>query len=331
MKFVVLSDHETLQPLRDGWERSMEGVLVLVGVEIRTNGGYLLGLGLPAGFRREGRDPGHVVQAIRRAGGLAFLVHPCHPFLGWRELPPGLTGLEVLNLHSLSRQAASLASLPRFGALVAAGRATDALMMLTVRPSGELAMWDSLLAEGMTAGLASADAHGHVRLSRGRYAQLPSYAQSFRLVQTHLVTDRPLRGDLSSDRELVLDALRRGRCRLVYGCHGDPAGFEFFHAGAGLATEGEEARWLPGSRICVISPRARCLHRLYRDGRLVAAGEGRVLVYPCPGPGAYRLETDIYAGGAGAWRWGVRPWLFTNPIYLRPPALADQPQAVRSP
>src|SRR5262249_57156014 len=100
---VLVSDHETVQPLADGWEGCHQGVLVLVGTELRTDAGHLLALGLPASFQPPGRALQPALAAIRRAGGLAFAVFPGHPFLGWDAgrlggnpaLPSGLTGLEV--------------------------------------------------------------------------------------------------------------------------------------------------------------------------------------------------------------------------------------------
>lgn len=317
LQFVVLSDHETLQPLRDGWQRYWDDLLVLVGAEIRTDAGYLLALGLPDDFRSPGTASDALLDAVERAGGLAFAVHPAHPYLDWKNWThPALAGLEVLNLHSLSRHAASLTSLARFGALIRCGRGDAALRLLSLRPTRELGMWDSLLASGRSVGLASSDAHGHVKVG-GRRVHVPGYADSFRMVQTHLVLRSPLSGDASQDRVTVLEALRRGACRLAFPLSGDPSDLQFYYSdGRRWLTEGDEALWSPMGRIYVRTSQPSALFRLYRDGKMVARAEGQAFVFRCEGPGVYRLEADRVRLRLPGFR-SVRPWLFTNPIYLR--------------
>lgn len=321
LRFLVLSDHDTLQPLRDGWQGYHEGLLLLVGAELRTDSGYVLALGLPPDFTAPGAQAGAVLDAIQAGGGLAFAVHPAHPYLGWSEWGhPALAGLEVLNLHSLSRHAASLTALARFGALLAAGKRPAALGLLAIRPTRELALWNAMLAERRAVGLAAADAHGYLRVGRRR-VPVPTYRDSFDTVQTHLVLRRPLTGDPEADRRTVLAALAEGRCRMVYPLAGDATGLRFYHTdeapgAARAATEGETAPWSRASVIRVESPRPDSLHRLYHDGRLVGRAEGRATCFPCPGPGTYRLESDVYGRRLGPLRYPLRPWVFTNPIYL---------------
>jgi hypothetical protein len=315
-RVLILADHDTLQPLRDGWEGYHDGVLVLVGTEIRTDAGYLLALGLPGDFRPHGTAR-EVVGQVNRAGGLAFAALSAHPTVPWEDWSiPGLAGLEVANLHSLSRQAASLPALPAFGALLALRRSA-AYAMLTPRPRRELDLWDRLAGEKRMVGLASADAHGHVRVGR-RPLCIPSYEDSFRLVQTHALPTEPLSGNPDRDRKLVLDSLREGRCRLVLREPEAAEGFRFgYRSAAGDAIEGEEAAWHADGRIEAASPSARTRFRLFCDGQLIGAAEGEAVTFRCPYPGAYRLEADRYAARSGGLLLGIRPWVYTNPVYLR--------------
>lgn len=312
---LILADHDTLQPLADGWEGHIEGVLVLVGCELRTDAGYVLALGLPADFHPTQRAC-ELLPAIQAHGGLAYTALPAHPCVGWSQLPAGVTGLEVMNLHSLGSQSASLAALPQFCWLLATGRRMDAFGMLARRPRHELEQWDALLARGRAVGLASADAHGQVKVA-GRPVEVPRYEESFRLVQTHLVLRSPLSGRLEADRRLVLDALGRGWCRLVYAHLGDADSFDFCYAsGETLLTEGEEGRWTRTGRFIARAQDSRTLYRLFHDGALVEEAEGALVELAAPRPGVYRLEVSRYGGRVGRLRTRVRPWIFTNPIYL---------------
>lgn len=317
-RFAILADHDTLQPMSDGWSGYWGSTLLIVGVEIRSDRGYLLALGLPPDFQVPDRSSDAMLDAIQRAGGLAFAIHPTHPYLGWDNWDhAGLTGLEVMNLHGLSRQAASIPALLSFGMHYMRRKRQSAMDLLAIRPDGELSRWDQLLAHRRIAGLASADAHGHIRFGRG-YLEAPTYEESFRLVQTQLVLREPLSGGQAEDQEIVLRALRDGRCRLAYAHRGDASRFSFYYYGGGTyATEGEEVIQDPGGMICVDCPVDRATHRLFRNGVPAGAGEGRRVAFKITAPGAYRLETDLYDFSRGRLRFGVRPWLFSNPIYVR--------------
>jgi hypothetical protein len=76
------------------------------------------------------------------------------------------------------------------------------------------------------------------------------------------------------------------------------------------------------------APSPRVLLRLLRDGRVVAAVAGGAplrFTAPAAAPGAYRVEAFRYRRRVGPFFLGARPWLFSNPIHLRPPG--DGPSA----
>ena len=319
-QLLVMADHDTLQPLWDGWEGYHEALLVLIGTEVRTDRGYLLALGLPPHFPLE-RYGQISLDDVATAGGFAFAALPAHPGSLWNDCThPALVGLEVLNLHSLSRHAASLGDLPRFLWKLWRGRPLEALSMFALHPEPELALWDTLLAQGRAAGLAAADAHGQIKIGRHRL-EIPAYTECFQTVQTHLVLREPLLGHVGADREEVYRALREGRSRLVYPLIGEAEEFRFYYsenrATAGSSTEGEEGYWRPGGGLVVESPYTNTLLRLFRGGQCVGEAEGCRAVFAAEEPGAYRLEAYRYAQKVRQFRFGVQPWLFTNPIYLR--------------
>jgi len=107
-----------------------------------------------------------------------------------------------------------------------------------------------VLAGGRSGGLASSDAHGHVKVGR-RSVRVPDYPDSFRMVQTHLVLKEPLSGEDSTDRDTILDALRRGACRPWprVPLH-LPTGRGRRRAGGARAVGGERAGRAHGERVC---------------------------------------------------------------------------------
>lgn len=105
-RFVVITDHNNLDA--KPFEGYRDGVLVLVGTELSTTVGHILGIGISEpGYRfsGDGRDG---LEDIRDLGGFAVAAHPENPredfrFTGWNL--PGPWGLELVNGDSEWRRA----------------------------------------------------------------------------------------------------------------------------------------------------------------------------------------------------------------------------------
>src|SRR5580765_4621314 len=98
LKFVVFADHGDATRAPDP-PAYRSGVLCLDGVEISTNQGHYVAVGLPAApypLAGEARD---VVEDVRRLGGLGIAAHPDspNPKLAWREWMAPFDGIELLN------------------------------------------------------------------------------------------------------------------------------------------------------------------------------------------------------------------------------------------
>ena len=297
LSFLVITDHDTAaaRPL-SGYR---DGVLVLVGAELSTHQGHLLGLGMrPLSFP-PGVDARNALDDVHHLGGAAFVAHPTSPrdHLGWSgwELE-GPWGLEVLNLDSLWRQASWAAVL---GGLVAYPfDPVYALASGLDRPRAAIERWDALLRRRDVAGLAGVDAHG-----------FPSYETLFRVLRNYVLLDSPLSGDAARDAAAVREALARGRSYMALEALG-PAGGFFFHAVRGNETwqmgdtvaPAPDLRLRAGGRL----PRGARVE-LYRNGERIAAGPGAIEV-PAARPGAYRVEVRVAGWDA--------PWILSNPIHV---------------
>ncbi|MCY3846760.1 MAG: PHP domain-containing protein, partial [Acidobacteria bacterium] len=85
LDFVVLTDHgDGTRPPAPPAYRS--GVLCLDGVEISTDGGHYMALGLPQAPYPLGGDAAGVVEDVARLGGFGIVAHPASPKpeLAWR-------------------------------------------------------------------------------------------------------------------------------------------------------------------------------------------------------------------------------------------------------
>ena len=297
LSFLVITDHNTdaARPL-SGYR---DGVLVMVGAEISTHQGHLLGLGMRPLTFPLGVDARNALDDVHHLGGAAFAAHPTSPRddLGWSGWAlEGSWGLEVLNLDSLWRQASWTALL---GALAAYPfNAVRALAGALDRPQAAIERWDALLRRRDAAGVAGVDAHG-----------FPSYGSVFRVLRNYVLLGAPLSGEAARDAPAVRGALARGRSYMALEAVA-PAGGFFFHAVRGEETwqmgdtvaPAPDLRLRAGGRL----PRGARVE-LYRNGKRISVGQGAIEV-PAARPGAYRVEVRLPG-------WDV-PWILSNPIYV---------------
>ena len=309
LAFLGLSDHNNLdaKPL----EGYRDGVLVLVGSELSTPSGHLLGLGLdrdPAWrFSGDGLDS---LEDVRDLGGLPFAAHPfsARADLRWNGWDlPGPWGIELLNGDSDARRAG-----PRVLLSVGLYRLNPGYALLQGLPSPDQALrrWDEMLGARDVVGLAGSDAHSRLALTKRWAIRFPSYEALFAQARNHLLLDRPLGADAAADRASVLGAFRAGRFYIGLDALAPAAGFRFtVEASDGQRfTMGDHVLPRPGLRAVAggrVPEGTRVV--LLRDGREVGEGT-ESLDLGLPGPGVYRVEARVPG-------WPV-PWVITNPVYV---------------
>jgi hypothetical protein len=209
LRFVFITDHNNLDA--KPFEGYHDGLLVIVGTEVSTTAGHVLGLGIPDPVYRFSGDALDALDDVRDLGGFAFAAHPLSPrpdlrFTGW-DLP-GPWGLELLNGDSEWRQAGARL----LGAVVLyALNHEQALLQMLGSPEATLARWDALLARRDAVGIVAADAHSRVPITRKRSLRWPSYEAVFALAQNYVLLERPLSGEAAADTRAVLQAIRGGR------------------------------------------------------------------------------------------------------------------------
>jgi len=303
--FVAITDHNNLDA--KPFEGYREGVLVLVGTELSTTAGHELGLGVGDPVFRFDGDARDGLEDIRDLGGFSFAAHPLSPrddlrWTGW-DLP-GPWGLELLNGDSEWRRAGARNALT--AALYGLNHGYALLGGLN-SPDELLARWDQVLARRDAVGIAGADAHSRLPITRNWAVPFPSYESLFSLARNHLLLDAPLTGDAARDVPAVLGALRRGRSYLGLDALAPAGAFSF-------TVEGPSGRWSMGDSVTA-GPGlvARVGGRVPRGTRILLRCDGRPLreaterlEEPLPGPGVYRVEAHVPG-------WPV-PWILTNPI-----------------
>ncbi len=313
---VLLTDHDSMEAARQGWEGWHDELLLLVGHEITTRGGHLLAFGLERELDHRGRSEAEICDEVAARGGLAFAAHPFsrggvvpsiirpHP---WRALNQ-CDGVGV-ELWSLVTDAAERWRTP----LEPVRFLRDPLATLDGPPPESLAGWDRLCLRRRVPAVGGLDAHQTgLRLGRRVLSPMP-HIRYFALLRTHVLLPDPPARDLATDRDAVYAALRAGRCYLAVDALAPGHGFEFFATSpdgtvADMGSEVPAGRWM----LSVSLPRPGHV-RLIRNGAPISEREAAAAYeWAVDEPGVYRVEARLSHRGRR------RLWLVSNPIYARP-------------
>ncbi|MFH0965099.1 MAG: CehA/McbA family metallohydrolase [Planctomycetota bacterium] len=310
LDFIVLSDHNRLDAKRDGWEGWHDGVLVIVGAEISPRrAGHVVALGVEDVKGYEHLSEGEYLRAVARQGGVSFIAHPEGKrkvqfnvnLERWRHWDTNLfAGMEIWSfMHDWIKDLHVL-KLRRFH--------RDPLGQIAGPDPWVLAAWDALASRRPVSGVAGLDVHARRLLLRA-WTFFP-YEFMFRTTLTYVrapaFTGRP-----DDDIPTVIRALVRGSAFVAYEILGDASAFDFHARSAdSLIPMGTATTIAPQAlELRVLAP-APSEIRLLCAGRPVTQTQGTDLVHRPTAPGPYRVE--IYRD--------ERPWIFSNPIYLREPA-----------
>jgi hypothetical protein len=309
LDFVVLSDHDNLGALREGWQGVHDGVALVVAAEVTPwRRGHLLALRVRHCEGYAVRPGPWAMDAVGAQGGYVIVAHPMGkrkrslgihhtPWHDWRH--PAVRGMEIWSYMHDWVDGIEWWRLPA---------AYEFWKHPERRVRGPdpnlLRLWDWFGRERRLSGLAGLDCHAwRVPLTRH---EVFSYRQMFGLLRNHLFVRS---GDWRNDPITALtEAMAEGRGFVAHDILADSAGTRCDAQWAdGRAIQmGEEAPFAKGMRMTLALPRAA-------EVRWIANGECRLkeltdrLSAVPAGPGVYRFEARL----EGA------PWIFTNPFYLR--------------
>jgi predicted metal-dependent phosphoesterase TrpH len=316
LDFVIITDHNVYESGHEGW---VGETLVLVGEEVHdpereVQSSHTLCFNISQDLFDQAADPQALIDTVAARGGFTFLAHPferevadfvSEPNLSWRDWQvEGYAGLELWNYMSEFKavlknkaQAILYAHVP---ALAISGPYPETLRM-----------WDTLLESRPVSVLGGSDAHGTVYHMGPITREVQPYDYLFRCVNTHLLSDEPLTGELEHDRALVYGALRAGHSFVGYEQPSPVAGFTFWaQSGGAEAIMGQTLALKDRVELRVTAPVSGRL-RLLRDGEPVAQAYGDRLTLVTHERGVYRLEA--YRRFAAK----ERGWIFSNPIYVQ--------------
>lgn len=349
LDFVFLADHRDAGSPAAEWERTAaweEGVLLVRGQEIRVEGvGKVLVDRLDTAVVSWAGGMESFLARAERDSAFTVVAHPRgRPGDAWRPSgAPGMAAWEAFDFADVARRRlASPSVVYHLVALVGGeltGRAEHNWLRLYrdgFRSPG-VAAFDSLWAGGRQGRAAAPgrpgptaldhpgptavgglDMHPKARLPGGRL--FPDYASSLRTMINHVALDAPPGPDPVAAARSLGAAIRRGDVFVSFGDTEGARGFRVGMAAPAHVPPGGATRMTADLRLEAgfATDPGRVAYRVVRDGREVGWWRGPGLSRAVDGPGAYRVELYRYSARVGRLVWNLRPWIFVNPVLVRP-------------
>jgi hypothetical protein len=317
---VIVTDHNVLvQGPEKYYQNEHSRILLIVGEEIhdqtrQPQKNHLLVLGIRRELAQLASDTQGLIDIVNREGGLTFLAHPTDPAspavgepdLSWVDWEVyGYTGFEIWNAMSEFKSLIKSKIHAAFYAFYPNRIARNPFKETLIKWDEQLSIGKRIVAIG------GSDAHA-LPASLGPIKRtLFPFRFHFRAINSHVLIQKSLTGDLDTDRRMILDAIKNGRVFIGYDLPAPTDGFRFTAHGINrTAIMGETISAQRGVTLQICLPFAsECI--LLRNGNAVKTWFKRKnCTYITSEPGVYRVEVYINYLSMR------RGWIFSNPIYV---------------
>lgn len=311
IRFLLITDHNTLRGKREGFEGWYGRVLVGIGNEIndKDDRNHYLAFDVDEEFG-PAYSAEEYVRRVHELGGLGFIAHPDESRQHIRAYPPYpwtlwnsqyFDGIEIWN--QMSEWMEGLTHFNKFWRILHPRRSI-------VSPKAQtLQRWDALNQKRKVVGIGGVDAHGFVHRLAGPLAiRVFRYKVSFKTIRTHILTQKVIAPGVAAREALghVYQALRSGRCFFAHRYLGDASDFRFYARNEhGLALMGDTLPFTPDTDLVVHIPK-KAQVRLIFNGKEYARETGKDVVFHAQHSGVYRVEVTVKK----------RPWIFSNHVRL---------------
>ena len=283
--FLISSDHNTLKPKYDGLEGYYGKLLYFAAEEINTEFGHLLAIGINNEIKK-GNYTG-VLSEIKKQNGVSIICHPHNWWTPWKNFNvKGYDGIEIINLDSQWR-----GMNPLYILLVLLTYRINpfyAMHFLSHKPKKTIKFWDSVQKhKGLKTGIAAADAHSNVKITKNFNIRMPKYEELFTVARTHVLLDKKLSGTPEKDKKLIAGAIKSGKCYFSYDMFGAPCGFYFeifyddrlYISGDTLNIDKKDKNAIIYSGIKINPKRNTFIINLFHNGKRIYSSKNKDLIY----------------------------------------------------
>jgi len=315
--FLMLTDHGHLMAKDKGLEGWHGDTLLIVGQEISPRFNHYLAFQIERAVDMPENitewEPQRYIDEVAGKGGFGIIAHPDHegaprfhvkhyPWNDWSVR--NFDGMGIWDFmtdwqNSLSWHGKALASY-LFPFLFLHGPRMETLRR-----------WDELNRTRQIVGVAECDNHSTRKRFLGFDLEIFPFRKAFRYLRTHLLLEHPFAQQGEQDIAAVYSALRRGRAYVSHDCLEPATGFNY------TVTDGGQV-YLMGDAFNIRRAVEMNVHlpftgqiRVVADGQTVHEVRSQTLSLEIKRAGVYRVEASLKTWGR------CRPWIFSNPIYIR--------------
>lgn len=312
LDFIMLTDHNTLRALQEGYEKWYGNTLLLVGCEIndKENRNHYLAFGIDEAFST--RTPAKkYVAKVKELGGIGFLAHPHekrkhkeHPAYPWVEWDTeDFTGIEIWN--HMSEWVENLTEENKYRSFL------HPLRTIIAPPKETLKVWDELNQKRKVIGIGGIDAHAHkYNLVGFLEVEIFPYKVLFKSIRTHILIDEAVKKgkaakDIETAKWQIYNSLKDGRCFVANDYVAESKGFRFY--GESNRIKYQMGDIIPDHKnvtFKVYLPGITAEIRLLRNGHIIETNNGIDAEFVVNKKGAYRIE--VY--------YEDRAWIYSNHI-----------------
>lgn len=313
--YLILTDHNTLRALHEGFEGWYGNTLLLVGSEIndKKNQNHLLAFGINETIST--RLPAiDYTRKVKEAGGISFLAHPHEKRNSMKEHPPypwtewnsqDFTGIEIWN--HMSEWMEGLTEQNKYNYFI------HPLKSIVGPPKETIEVWDILNQTRRVVGIGGVDAHAHkVNLLGFFEMEVFPYKVLFKSVRTHVLIPEKLKpskkpDDFSASKKMIYKALEEGKCFVSNSYHGDARGFRFYaEKESNIFEMGESIPFSSNIKLIVKSPNSEGKIKIISNGKTVYTKKESQIEYKVKESGAFRVEIFLEDNA----------WIFSNHIRI---------------
>ena len=315
LDFLIITDHNTLRALNEGFEKWYNNTLLLVGCEIndKQNKNHLLALGINETIST--RIPAiEYTRKVKELGGIGIIAHPFEKRNSMKEHPPypwtewgsqDFHGIEIWN--HMSEWMEGLTEQNKYNYFLHP-------LKSIVGPTKEtLQKWDELNLTRKVIGVGGVDAHAHkVNLLGFVELEVFPYKVLFKSIRTHVLVDQSLEtskeiNDSNFAKEKIYKSIKEGNCFVSNYYYGDAKGFRFYAKYKDkIFSMGESLNFTPDIELIVESPNPNSIIRLIHNGNQIVEEKSQLLSFNVLQKGAYRVEVYL----------NENAWIFSNHIRI---------------
>jgi hypothetical protein len=315
LDFLLMTDHNTLRGLQEGFEKWYGKTLCLIGCEIndKENRNHYLAFGINETYstRLAARD---YVRRVKEAGGIGFVAHPHEKRNHMEEHPPypwvdwsiaDYDGIEIWN--HMSEWMENLTEQNKYTSFL------HPLRSIVSPPPETLKLWDELNLKRKVVGMGGVDAHAHKQSLFGFFeVEIFPYKVLFKSIHNHVLLPESLvksnsKQKLVKSKTAIYEALAYGRSFVANDYHASSKGFQFYaKSGKKKYYMGDYLDLSEKITLYVTLPVQSAEIKIIRNGKEIADFRSDKAEFEVKKAGIYRVEVQYFN----------KAWIYSNHIRI---------------